>query len=129
MWPFFEQALERYRDLEQRLSDPALAADRVRFAQAAKEHGALAKQVKPYLEYRQVLDALAQARALLDAETDPEMKQYAQQELADLEARRAALQGRLEDSLLVEGEAFDSVIVEVRAGTGGDEAALFAGDL
>ena len=54
MWPHFEQALARYRDLEQQLSDPAVVADRARYARAAKEHGALAKQVKPYLEYKKL---------------------------------------------------------------------------
>ena len=72
---------------------------------------------------------LAQAEALAAAEADPEMKLYAEQELAELQGRRAALQSRLEDFLLAEGDTFDSIILEIRAGTGGDEAALFAGDL
>ena len=50
MWPVFEQSLNRYRELEQQLSDPAVVADRARFTRTAKEHGSLAKQVKPYLE-------------------------------------------------------------------------------
>jgi peptide chain release factor 1 len=95
----------------------------------AKEHGSLAKTVKPYQEYLKLGTDLAQAEALLAAETDLEMRHYAEEELADLRARREALHTRLEDLLLVEGEDFDSLIVEVRAGTGGDEAALFAGDL
>ena len=57
------------------------------------------------------------------------MKQYAEQERTELEAKRAALVTKLEDFLLVEGETYDSLIMEIRAGTGGDEAALFAGDL
>jgi peptide chain release factor 1 len=129
MWPVFEQTLARYRELEQSLSDPAVVADRVRFARAAREHGALARQVKPYLELKQVTADLAQAEALAASENDPEMRQYAEQELAQLRARRDALQARLEDFLLDEGETFDSLIVEIRPGTGGDEAALFVGDL
>jgi peptide chain release factor 1 len=129
MWEHFEQALARYRELEQQLSDPALAADRLRYARLAKEHGALAKQVKPYLEYQQLRADIGQAEALLAAEADPEMRSYTEQELGQLRDRRAALQGRLEDFLLDEGDDYDSVIVEIRAGTGGDEAALFAGDL
>src|SRR4029077_10688338 len=54
---------------------------------------------------------------------------YAEQELAELRQRRDALQSRLEDFLLAEGDSFDSIILEIRAGTGGDEAALFSGDL
>src|SRR6185312_1374289 len=127
--PIFEQALTRYHELEQQLSDPAVVADRARFTRTAKEHGTLAKRVKPYLEYKKVSEDLAQAQALLDAETDAEMRQYAEQELTELRSRQQALQGRLEDFVLAEGETYDSLILEIRAGTGGDEAALFAGDL
>jgi peptide chain release factor 1 len=129
MWPIFEQALTRYHELEQQLSDPAVAADRARFTRTAKEHGALAKRVKPYLEYKKISEDLAQAQALLEAESDPEMRQYAEQELSDLRSRQEALQARLEDFVLAEGETYDSLIMGIRAGTGGDEAALFAGDL
>jgi peptide chain release factor 1 len=130
MWPACDQSLKRYRDLEEQLADPAVIADRARYAQTAKEHGRLAKLVKPYLEYQQVADATHQAEQLLAAETDPDMRTYAEEELAGLRARRKSLQERIEELLLVEpGEDFDSVIVEIRAGTGGDEAALFAGDL
>ncbi len=129
MWQIFEQALARYHELEQQLSDAAIVADRARFTRIAKEHGSLAKQVKPYLEYKQVLADLANANVLIAAESDPEMKQYVEQERAELEAKRAALVSKLEDFLLVEGETYDSIIMEIRAGTGGDEAALFAGDL
>jgi len=129
MWPIFEQALTRYHELEQHLSDPAVVADRARFTRTAKEHGGLAKRVKPYLEYKKVSDDLTQAQTLLDAESDPEMRLYAEQELTELRSRQQVLQERLEDFVLAEGETYDSLIVEIRAGTGGDEAALFAGDL
>jgi peptide chain release factor 1 len=129
VWQHFEQALTRYQDLETQLADPSLASDRARFTRVAKEHGALGKQVKPYLEYRKVRDEIAQAEELLRAESDPEMRQYAGQELEQLRRREQALVARLEDFLLAGGEDYDSVIVEIRAGTGGDEAALFAGDL
>jgi peptide chain release factor 1 len=129
MWPVFEQALTRYRDLENQLGDPAVVGNRARYTKTAKEHGALAKQVKPYLEYKGVLDDLTQAEAMIAGEADPEMHSYAVQERDALAARRDALQSRLEDFLLAGDEDYDSVIVEIRAGTGGDEAALFAGDL
>jgi peptide chain release factor 1 len=129
VWPVFEQSVTRFRELEQQLSDTAVVADRARFARLAKEHGALAKQVKPYLEYKQVLHDLRQSEDLAAAESDVEMQQLARQEVAELSSRRDALQSRLEDFLLAEGESFDSLIMEIRAGTGGDEAALFAGDL
>jgi len=129
MWQIFEQLLARFRELETQLSDPATVADRARFTRLAKEHGNLAKQVKPYLEYTEVMADLAHAEALIAGESDLEMKQYAEQERTTLEAKRLALVSKLEDFLLVEGETYDSIIMEIRAGTGGDEAALFAGDL
>jgi peptide chain release factor 1 len=130
MWPALDQSLDRFRELERQLADPAVIADRSRYAQAAKEHGRLAKLVKPYLDYQQVSEAVSQAEALLAAEADPDMRAYAEEELAGLRSRQQALHTRLEDQLLVDpSEDFDSLILEIRAGTGGDEAALFAGDL
>jgi peptide chain release factor 1 len=130
MWETFDKSLRRYRDLEQQLADPAVIGDRARYTQAAKEHGSLAKLVKPYLEYQKVTEDVGHAEALAAAEADPEMKRYAEEELAALRERQGALRTRLEDLLLVDpGEDFGSVILEIRAGTGGDEAALFAGDL
>ena len=129
MWPKFEEFLARYRELEQQLADPVVIGDRARFTQVAKEHGSLAKMVKPYLEYQEVGRAIADAEALA-AESDPEMRSLAEEELARLRSQQQPLQGRLEDLLLVDpSEDVASVIMEIRAGTGGDEAALFAGDL
>jgi peptide chain release factor 1 len=129
VWQTFEQSLTRYQELEQLLADPAVVSDRARYTRTIKEHGSLAKQVKPYLEYKKLEDDLQQAESLLAAEADPEMRLYAEQELADLRRRQEALRARLEDSLLAGGEDYGSIIMEIRAGTGGDEAALFAGDL
>jgi peptide chain release factor 1 len=130
MWETFEQSLQRYYDLEKQLSDPVTIADRARYAQAAKEHGSLAKTIKPYLEFKKIGEDIAQAETMAAAETDPEMKLYAEEELIGLRGRQQDLRTRLEDLLLVDpGEDFGSIIMEIRAGTGGDEAALFAGDL
>jgi peptide chain release factor 1 len=129
MWPKFEEAYAKYQDLERQMSDPTVIAERARFTQIAKEHASLAKLVKPYLEHQKVTQDVKDAEALL-AEADAEMRGYAQEELAGLRERQKALQTRMEDLLLVDpSQDFTSVIVEIRAGTGGDEAALFAGDL
>jgi peptide chain release factor 1 len=130
-WPVFEQSVARSQELETLLGDPAVINDRARYAQLAKEHGSLAKKLKPYLEYLKVSADVVHAEALLAAsEADPDMHALAAEELAALRPQQQALQSRLEDILLVEpGEDFGSVIMEIRAGTGGDEAALFAGDL
>ncbi len=130
MWPTFEQSLARYQELEQQLADPVVIADRGRFTQIAKDHGALAKLVKPYLEYQKISADIGQTEALLASETESDMRRYLEEELATQRRQQQALQSRLEDLLLVEpGENFSSIIMEIRAGTGGAEAALFAGDL
>src|SRR5262245_15834401 len=129
MWPAFDQALSRFNELERQLADPAVISDRARYTQLAKEHGALAKKVKPYQEYLAVTDNMAQAEGLLASETEAEMKGMIEEELAGLRPRKQALHDRLEEILLAGDEDFDRVIVEIRAGTGGDEAAIFAGDL
>jgi peptide chain release factor 1 len=130
-WPAFDKALSRSQELEQMLADPGVIADRARYTQFAKEHGALGKMLKPYLEYLKVGGDVTQAESLQAASAgDPEMHALAEEELAALRPRLQALTTRLEDLLLIEpGEDFASVIFEIRAGTGGDEAALFAGDL
>jgi peptide chain release factor 1 len=128
-WPSYEKSLARYRELEQLLGDPAVIGDRTRYAQLAKEHGALAKSIKPYLEFRKIMEDIDQTDSLLAAETDADMRHYLEEELVGQRRQQQALQTRLEDLLLVEGENFGSIIMEIRAGTGGDEAALFAGDL
>jgi peptide chain release factor 1 len=128
MWPVMDQKLARFRELEDQLSDPAVAGDHAKFSAVAKEHGSLAKLVKPYLEYLQLDESIKGAEALLDG--DDEMRALAEEELASLRPRRDALHTRIEDQLLIDpAEDFDRLIMEIRAGTGGDEAALFAGDL
>jgi peptide chain release factor 1 len=129
MWPKLEELLSRYRDVEQHLSDPAVIADGPRFTRLAKEHGTLSRIAKPYLQYKELVEQAAHAEELLTAD-DAEMQKYAEEELKTLKARQEELKGRLEDLLLVDpAEDFDSIIMEIRAGTGGDEAALFAADL
>jgi len=130
MWPALAPKVERYRELERLLVDPAVVTDPGRYGPLAKEHASLAKLVKPYLDYEQVGESIRQAEALIAAETDAEMRAYAEEELAGLKRRQADLKARVEDMLLVDpAEDFNSLIVEIRAGTGGDEAALFAGNL
>ena len=91
MWPIFEQSLARFQELETQLGDPVVVANRNLYTKTAKEHGALAKQVKPYLEYKKVVEDISQAEAMIAAESDPEMKQYAEQELVGLRTRRDVL--------------------------------------
>src|SRR4051812_2973574 len=131
MFPTLEPQLARYRELEQQLYDEKIAADPVKAGAIAKERGALAKTVEPYIEYKRLCAAIAEAEALAArGVADPEMAALAEEELADLRPKRDALHAKIEDQILIDpSEDFSKIILEIRAGEGGDEAALFAGDL
>jgi peptide chain release factor 1 len=127
MMPVMDAKLARFRELEESLADPAVAGDHAKFAIVAKEHGALAKIVKPYIEFLVLHRQIEDTRAM---ENDPDLKAMAAEEMATLTPQYDELKAKIEDALLIDpNELFDSLIIEIRAGTGGDEAALFAGDL
>jgi peptide chain release factor 1 len=129
MWPILEQKAKQFRELESKLGEPEVAGNPAEFAKLNKEYGALAKLVKPYFEYVELEQAVRQSEELA-AGDDAEMKALAEEELAGLRPRIEELKVRIEDQLLVDpDEDFDKLIMEIRAGTGGDEAAIFAGDL
>src|SRR5262245_40533368 len=130
MWTSLDQKLERYQELERQMADPAVIAVPLQFTRAVKEHGRLARLVKPYQNLQKLEDEVGQAKSLLDTERDADLRHLAEEEVSGLQSRRDVLRQQLEDMLLESSEEnFDSIIVEIRAGTGGDEAALFAGDL
>ena len=130
MWPVLETKLARFRELEAQLSDSSVASNHAEFTRVAKEHAALNKLIKPYLEFQALDEQIRLSEAMLDTESDPEMRAMVEEELAALRPKHAALQEKIEDQLLVDpSEDFDRLMLEIRAGTGGDEAALFAGDL
>jgi peptide chain release factor 1 len=129
MFPALEQKLVRYRELEEQLYDPAVATDPAKSAAIAKERGALAKLVEPYLELLH-LDRSIKESETIAAGDEPELRTMAEEELATLRPKRVALYTKIEEQLLVDpSEDFTKLILEIRAGTGGDEAALFAGNL
>ncbi|WP_236890587.1 peptide chain release factor 1 [Desulfoluna limicola] len=120
---------DRFIKLEQLLSDPAVVSDRVLYQKYIKEHGEISKLMEAYRRYKKIVADLEEARDLL-TDDDPDMKEMAQEEIGPLEEQKAALEEELK-ILLIPKDPLDekSVIVELRAGTGGDESALFAGDL
>jgi peptide chain release factor 1 len=129
MFPVLEQKLTRYRELEEQLYDQAIATDPTKSAAIAKERGALAKLVEPYLELLQIDRSIKESESIA-AGDEPEMRTMAEEELAVLRPRRDTLHNKIEEQLLVDpAEDFTKLILEIRAGTGGDEAALFAGNL
>jgi len=122
--------LSRYREIEQQMADPAVATNPSRLQSLAREHAALEDAAHAYASYLAVEHELEEVRGLLHEATDPEMRHIVREELAAVEARHAASEAGLHQ-FLVETDPNDSkdVIVEIRAGTGGEEASLFAADL
>ena len=127
MFDKLKQVEARFEDLNQQLANPAVLADGACYQKAAKAHAEISELVEKYREWKQVEKGVADAKALL---SDPDMKALAQEELAELEKRREALEQELK-VLLLSPDPNDekNVILEIRAGTGGDEATLFAAEL
>src|SRR5690606_2514649 len=120
----------RYEELERLLSDPAVLNDYEKMAQYSKERSGIEEIVEVYRDYKRQLDQLAGAREMLDAESDSELREMALEEVNALETSTEALRERLKVLLLPKDPRDEkNVIMEIRAGTGGDEAGLFAADL
>src|SRR5260370_40205242 len=120
----------RYDELTQQLSTSEVASDSSRFQKIAKQHSELEQIVAKHREYKQIEKDLAGAHQMIVEAEDPEMKQLAHDEEKQLTARKEIVERELKLLLLPKDPNDEkSVIVEIRAGTGGDEAALFAGEL
>ncbi len=119
----------RFLELERRLSDPASLADRDAYSKAVREHAELGRIVGVFRAYKETGARLEEALALSE-DGDPEIRALAREEVTALSARRGELEQELRRMLLPRDPNDDkNVILEIRAGTGGEEAALFAGDL
>lgn len=126
------QAVEnKFMDLEQRISDPAVIARQDEWQKLTREHASLSPIVETYRKYKDVSEQIAGDRDLLkDTDSDAEIIAMAKEELADLEKEQASLEEELHILMLPKDPRDDkNVIMEIRSGAGGDEAALFAGDL
>ncbi len=120
----------RYLELENLMGDPAIATDYERVAELAKERASLQDIVDAYRQYQRGAAELDDARELLQTADDAEMRELASDEIAELEASNANLLEKLRRMLLPKDPRDNkNVIVEIRAGAGGDEAGIFAGDL
>ena len=120
---------EHYADLERRLSDPAVISNRSEYAQLAKERAQLGEVAVTIREYRKVLGEIAAHRGILEGD-DAELRELAKVELPAMQRAQAALEEKLKQ-LLTPRDPNDerNVLLEIRAGTGGEEASLFASDL
>ena len=125
-----EKIIAAYEELEQKLMDPAIASDPKEYARLAKEHASQTELVEKAREYLGALDDIDAAKEMLHETSDAEEKAMLQEDIADNEAKLPTLEDEIK-ILLIPADPNDEkdTIVEIRAGVGGDEAAIFAGDL
>jgi peptide chain release factor 1 len=121
----------RYEDIERQVSDPALAQETARLIALSKERGKIRPLVSKYRGYKKLVTGIEEAQQILeDPSAEPDLRTMAQEEIEQLTAKKDGLLEDLLNTLVMADELHvDSVIVEIRAGTGGEEAALFARDL
>ncbi|MBE7510618.1 MAG: peptide chain release factor 1 [Bacteroidia bacterium] len=125
-----EALKHRFEELGQQLSDPSATADMKRFQQLSKQYKELEEVVEKYNRYSKVVNNYDQAYQVLNTEKDADLKQMAKEEMEMLEAEKTKLEDEIR-VLLIPKDPVDerNAVVEIRAGTGGDEASIFAGDL
>lgn len=129
MWDRLEEVEQRYLRLEQEMAEQDVSTDPVRLQAAARQHSELQPVVDSFRAFRRLQQAQREARQMLK-EPDPEMRELAEDELRELDEQEARLQAELKRLVLPRDPNDEKdVLVEIRAGTGGDEAALFAGEL
>ena len=127
MFDRLDQLEARYEDLGRQLSDPTLVNDQKKYQATAKQHRDLEDTVETFRRYRKIRDGIAEAKAML---TEPDLKEMAQEELAVLEPQLGPAEEELKVLLLPKDPNDDkNIIIELRAGTGGDEAALFVAEV
>ena len=125
-----EAVEKRYEELSRLMAEPEVAADYERLQSLAREQSGLSEVVALYREYRGTVRAIEETRAMMEGGVDEEMAALAEEELQSLDARLEGLTRELEAALVPRDPHGDKdVIVEIRAGAGGDEAGLFAADL
>lgn len=120
----------RFKEVELLLSSPEVASDIKQFTKLNKEYSDLKLIVERYFEYKNLIGNLSEAREIIEESDDPEMKEMAREELEELSAKQAPLEEKIKMLLVPKDPEDDkNAMVEIRAGTGGDEASIFAGDL
>ena len=130
MFDKLEDLLRHYEELMNTLSEPDVANDPNRFRKLMKEQSDLAPIVEAYKEYKQCKQNIEDSLAILEEESDEEMRELAKEEMNESKARVEELEGKLKILLLPKDPNDDkNVIVEIRAGAGGEEAALFAAEI
>lgn len=130
MFQKLEQMIKRFEEMTQKLSDPNVIADNKLFQKLSKERSDLVELVETYKQYKKVQKTIQENKELVEKEKDPDIQEMAKEELPGMEEKRGKLEEQLK-VLLLPKDPFDekNVYLEIRAGTGGDEAAIFAADL
>src|SRR6202522_3137782 len=130
MFERLDQTEARYEELTQALASPDIVNDSAKYQKTAKAHSELVPVVEKYREYKDLTQGIAESKAMLAEEKDPEMRAYAQEELNKLEPRVGTIEEELKALLLPKDPNDEkNIILEIRAGTGGDEATLFAAEI
>ena len=130
MFDKLDSVIMHYEEIERELASPGIASDQSRFRKLMKEQSDLVPIVTAYREYRECRAAEEESLQLLEEESDEEMRELAKEELATARSRTAELEEEIKILLLPKDPNDDkNVIVEIRAGAGGDEAALFAAEV
>jgi len=130
MFERLDQIEARYEELTSALASPDIMNDSSKYQKTAKAHAEISEVVEKYREFKDLRKGIAESRAMLADEKDPEMRAYAEEELASLEARVGGVEEDLKVLLLPKDPNDDkNIILEIRAGTGGDEATLFADEM
>jgi peptide chain release factor 1 len=130
MFERLDQIEARYEELTQALASPEIIGDSAKYQKTAKAHSEITPVVEKYREYKDLKKGIAESKALLADEKDPEMRAYAQEEFDNLEVRLIRVEAELKVLLLPKDPNDEkNVILEIRAGTGGDEATLFAAEI
>jgi len=130
MFERLDQIEARYEELTSALASPDIMSDSSKYQKTAKAHAEISAVVEKYREFKDLRKGIAESRAMLADEKDPEMRAYAEEELASLEARVGGVEEDLKVLLLPKDPNDDkNIILEIRAGTGGDEATLFADEM
>jgi len=130
MFERLSQLEARYDELTQALASPEVIGDSAKYQKTAKAHSELTDIVEKYREYKDLTRGIAESKAVLSDEKDPDMRAYAQEELTQLEGRVGQVEADLKILLLPKDPNDEKdIILEIRAGTGGDEATLFADEM
>lgn len=120
----------RFEEVSQLLGQPETVKDQKRFQQLSKEYRDLEKVVTKYNQYQSTIDGIKHAKEVLQKEKDAEMRELAKMEIDELEPKREAFEEEIKELLMPKDPNDEkNAVLEIRAGTGGDEAAIFAGDL